>query len=74
MVSLGRARDQSSWVAYLRFIHSKGRLTCSRTPFLNQYEANTGTSVSVRISAPINANDMVSAMGWNSFAEGPLSA
>ena len=58
----------------MRFIHSKARLLCSRTPFLNQYEARTGTSVSVRISAPTSANDMVSAMGWNSFAEGPVSA
>ena len=74
MVRLGCARAQSNWRAYLFFIHSKARFGFSRTPFLNQYEASTGTRVSVRISAPIIANDMVSAMGWNSFPDGPLSA
>src|SRR5579859_5977321 len=54
-------------------IHSKAQLLVSFTPLLNRYEASTGTRVSVRISAPIRANDMVSAMGWKSLPEGPLS-
>ena len=59
---------------YFSLIHSNGLLRTSFTPFLNQYEHITGTNVSVRISAPTSATDIVSAIGWKSFPEGPLSA
>ena len=53
---------QLTRVLSLSSIH-KQRFGFSRTPLLNQYEASTGTSVRVRISAPTRANDMVSAIG-----------
>ena len=33
-----------------------------------------GTSVNVSTRPPSSANDIVSAIGWNSFPEGPLNA
>src|SRR5271155_1556505 len=74
IVSHGRSRHHFSSEPYSFLIHSKGLLRGSRTPFLNQYEHITGTKVRVRISAPIRATDMVSAIGWNNFPDGPLSA
>ena len=74
IVAFGWSRAQSRGLAYFSFIQFIGRFCFSLTPFLNQYEASTGTSVKVRISAPTRANDMVSAIGWNSFPAGPVNA
>src|SRR5271156_1583212 len=63
MVSHGRSRHHFNSEPYSFLIHSNGLLRGSRTPFLNQYEHITGTKVRVRISAPIRATDMVSAIG-----------
>src|SRR5215469_15930241 len=47
MVTTGRSRHQSSFLLYHFLIASNGRFTFSFTPFLNQYEASTGTNVKV---------------------------
>src|SRR5882724_8268547 len=74
MVVFGWSRHQSSCPAYLLFTHSYGRFTISLPPCVNQYEASTGTSVSVKIKEPSRAYDIVSAIGTNNFPEGPVRA
>src|ERR1700733_10618895 len=74
IVTAGWSRHQSSSAAYSRLNHSYGRLTFSLTPRVNQYEASTGTRVSVKINEPSSAYDIVSAIGRNSFPDGPLRA
>src|SRR5580704_10097681 len=74
IVIFGWPRHQPSSDAYSRLSHSYSQLTLSLTPRVNQYEASTGTSVSVKISEPSSAYDIVSAIGRNSFPEAPLRA
>ena len=75
--SLSSSGDQDTTPADQRIDRAPIQKACSRArerPFLNQYAHSTGTRVSVRMSAPTSAMATVSAIGLNSFPEGPLSA
>src|ERR1700733_13462909 len=63
IVNFVRSRHQANYTPQRSLTHSNAFLRFSRTPFLNQYEHITGTKVSVKISAPTSATDMVSAIG-----------
>ena len=54
-------------------IHSYAGFRRSRTPRRRNHAQSTGRSVNVTISAPMSAKIVVSAIGSNSFPDGPFS-